>query len=481
MLRRCIALAFVVALVVPGARALAADEPDLVVRLPQVSDSGQVAPVFIDRFEQPGRVLYRFDSVIHNQGGTLDVFREGDVRPATQAIWSGGLPPAGSEPDAGAAPAPGAGVTLVDRSAAGASFSYVIEPDHEHWHFSRIARYELLVPGSPARVSDKIGFCFFDGFDTGGVVTYFPEPDWGSGHPSWCGFDEPDASIVRMGLSPGASDRYRSQRHWQWVDVTGLSPGAYVLRGVANPAGYVVESDAANNVLDETRVIPGATATPLVLATAPGRPVNAELKGTVVAPAIPARRSAACEPDPVAADCYVWPTGRLRFDLAAAPQHGDVTIGSVDGRTASARYTPDPGFTGDDRFTYMVTDERGLQSRPAGVDVAVRTAARPSTRPALAKVLRLRRAGRRWYAALRVHRRCRVRAVLRRNGRVVRRVGPVRMPSGRHRIALGALERPGRYVLRLRAQRGAAVETVTARVQVRPGRRPRLQGQSIRR
>ena len=471
VLRRCIALAFVVALVVPGGRALAADAPDLVVRLPQAPGSGQVAPVYVDRFEQPGRVLYRFDSVIHNQGGTLDVFRDGAARPATQAIWSGGTPPAGSEPDAGAAPAPGAAVTLVDRSAAGASFSYVVEPDHEHWHFSRIARYELLVPGSSARVSDKIGFCFFDGFDTGGVVTYFPEPDWGSGDPTWCGFDEPGASVVRMGLSPGASDRYRSQRHWQWIDVTGLSPGAYLLRATANPAGYVVESGAANNVLDQTRLIPGATATPLVLATAPGRPVDAVLTGTVVAPAIPARLSAACEPDPVDADCYVWPTGRLRFDVAAAPQHGDVTIGPVGSRSASARYTPDPGFTGDDRFTYTVTDGRGLQSRPAAVDVAVRADVRPATRPALAKALRLRRVGKRWYATLRVHRRCRARGVLRRHRRVVRRVGPVRLAPGRRRIALGALKRPGRYVLRLRVERGASVETLTASVRRSPSRR----------
>ena len=93
------------------------------------------------------------------------------------------------------------------------------------------------MPGSAPRVSDKVGFCLYDSFDTTGPSIYFPEPDWGSGQPTWCAFDEPNADLVRMGLSPGASDRYRSQRHWQWVDITGLAAGSCTLRGIANPAG----------------------------------------------------------------------------------------------------------------------------------------------------------------------------------------------------------------------------------------------------
>jgi hypothetical protein len=468
---RAAILACAVTLVVPGAGAPAADEPDLVIRLPRTPDAGQLAPVFVDRYEQPGRVLYRFDAVIHNQGGTLDVFRDGNDRPATQAIWSGGRPPAGSEPDAGAAPPPSADVTLVDRAAAGASFTYVVEPDHEHWHFSQIARYELLAPGAPPRVSEKIGFCFFDGFDIGGVVTYFPEPDWGSGEPTWCAFDAPGASVVRMGLSPGASDRYRSQRHWQWVDVTALPAGDYVLRGIANPAGYVVESDTANNVLDERRTIPGTAADPLVLKTAPGRPVTGELTGSVAAPEIPARRSAACEPDPMTDDCYVriGPGAPLRFDVIEPPRHGQVTIAPAGAQTATARYSPDPGFMGDDHFTYTVTDERELRSAPARVAVAVQAEQRTtrSEAKAAASRLRLRRIGRRWYAVLRVHARCRVSGTLRRRGRVVRRVGPRRLAPGYRRVALGTLRRPGRYTLRLRVRRGAVAVTLTGGTRVR--------------
>lgn len=458
--RRLLAL-WVLVLTLSGADALAADEPDLVIRLPETPSADQIAPVYVDRFEVPGRVLYRFDSVIHNQGGTLDVFRDG-ARPATQAIWSGGRPPAGSEPDAGSVPAPSADVTLVDRSAAGATFSYVVEPDHEHWHFSRIARYELLVPGAPARVSDKIGFCFFDGFDIGGVQTYFPEPDWSSADPTWCAFNAPGTGVVRMGLSPGASDRYRSQRHWQWVDVTGLPAGSYVLRGIANPAGYVVESPAANNVVDRQRVVPGTIAEPLVLRTAPGRAVSGRLGGTVVAPGIPARRSAACEPEPDSEECYVRVSAGapLRFDVAQPPQHGQVSIGPG----AGVHYTPDPGFAGDDRFTYTAADERGLRSPPATGTVVVRAA---QSSPPPARRLRLRRNGKRLYAVLRVQATCRVSGTLRRRGRVVRTIRPRRLAPGLRRLALGAHDRKGRYVLRLRVKHGAATTTLTARLRLR--------------
>ena len=74
------------------------DEPDLVIRLPDVASSAQPAPVFVDAFEEPGRLLYRFDAVIANEGGTLDLFRgsDGGVR---QAVWPGGVPTTAPKPD----------------------------------------------------------------------------------------------------------------------------------------------------------------------------------------------------------------------------------------------------------------------------------------------------------------------------------------------------------------------------------------------
>src|SRR5688572_11143270 len=59
--------------VLPAASA-APDAPDLRIALPSVRYTGQVAPVYLDAHEQPGRLLYRFDALIQNTGGVLDVF-----------------------------------------------------------------------------------------------------------------------------------------------------------------------------------------------------------------------------------------------------------------------------------------------------------------------------------------------------------------------------------------------------------------------
>ena len=74
------------------------DEPDLVIRLPGEPSASAVAPVFVDAYEEPGKLLYRFDAVIANQGGTLDLFR-GPTGGVEQAVYQGGEPPVAPKPD----------------------------------------------------------------------------------------------------------------------------------------------------------------------------------------------------------------------------------------------------------------------------------------------------------------------------------------------------------------------------------------------
>jgi hypothetical protein len=50
------------------------------------------------------------------------------------------------------------------------------------------------------------------------------------------------------------------------------------------------------------------------------------------------------------------------------PQHGQLAAGPTDGTFV---YTPDTGFLGVDRFTYVVTDDRGNESTPANVRITV--------------------------------------------------------------------------------------------------------------
>jgi hypothetical protein len=476
MLRRALAalLAGLAMCLSAAAAAPAADEPDLVPELRQNPYDGQVAPVYIDAYEEPGRLLYRFDAVLRNLGGTLDLYRDAGTGRAMQAVWAGGEPSQTPDPNA---PPSSPDATLFDLSAGGSSFAYVVEKTHEHWHFFTAARYELELPDSGLRASDKVGFCLFDGFgDAGGNTLYFPPGYTGGGSQTWCGFDNPDGEFVRIGLSPGAADRYASQREFQWIDIAGLRPGGYTLRAIANPTGSIRESGLPNNVVLESRVVPGVLAAGLTLRRADASPVAVGLSGEVVGAQIPARRADSCEPDAASEDCYVWsdPGGPLRFRILRQPQHGRVAILSQEGLRATALYTPEPGHPGPDSFEYTAIDARGLESPSALVTVegpAGPEAERP-VRRRLVQGLAVRRRGSRWYAVVRLDAGARVRGRLERRAspyRLVRSIRPRQRSSGRRLIALGRLE-PGRYRLRLRlAAADGRRATVRRRFGVRAG------------
>ena len=233
------------------------DEPDLVIQLPGEPAGSLVAPVFVDAYEEEGRLLYRFDAVIANQGGTLDLFRgaDGGVR---QAVWPGGEPTTPPRPDETPS-----GPEVRDRSGFGSTFSYAYEKTHEHFHFSSAARYSLLPVGGAERVSDKVGFCMFDSYEPK-PENLFDYSKQGAAGETWCRFNQSEVEddldeTVRMGLSPGGADVYSAQRERQWVDITGLAPGPAVVKAQANPLHCVLESDETNNTTTQSRQIPGVT------------------------------------------------------------------------------------------------------------------------------------------------------------------------------------------------------------------------------
>jgi hypothetical protein len=340
----------------------------------------------------------------------------------------------------------------------------VFESDHNHWHFMGAARYELLLPGGGSRPSDKVGFCLLDSFDTVGVVEYFPPGD------HWCNPDHPDSDFTRMGLSPGATDRYSAQRPFQWVDVASLAPGTYTLRAEANPFGYMHEADTSNNVLVVERTIPGVTASGAQLSTRAGTPGTARLGAELVGAGIPARRSASCKPTQHSLSCYIWPAGMpVRFELERPPQHGAVlSLAQAGDLESDVTYMPAAGFTGTDSFTYTATDARGLESAPA--TVAVTVAGSPAAAPpktALVRGATVRKRRGRWFAVLRLARSGTVSGRLERNGRTLRRLRRRSLAAGRHEIRLGRLRRPGRYRLLLRARGARRSDSVTVRFRVR--------------
>jgi hypothetical protein len=424
-----------------GPARAAGDEPDLVVKLPGSPSGAAVAPVYVDAVEEPGRLLYRFDAVIANQGGTLDLFREagGGVG---QAVYPGGEPPVPPAPDVTPT-----GDVVVDRSSAGATLAYAYERTHQHWHFGQAARYSLVAPGGEVRDSGKVGFCMFDSY---GPTHWFDISVRGAAGERWCGWGDPDASTVRMGLSPGGADLYSAQTERQWIDITGLEPGRVVVRGEANPFHCVLESTSANNTTEATREIPGVRVNDV------SGGAFLVLSGSVVAPEVPARRPGGCVPSRGSRSCYVWASssGPLSFSITREPLHGSVALApAADGLHSLATYTPDPGFSGADSFAYVATDPRGLVSQPATAQVRVDAppAAAPPVPVRLSHVRVLRRHGR-YRVQLRAS------APARLSGRLERRRGDKRVVytlrsravrAGPARMALGRLAR-GRYRLRLR-------------------------------
>jgi hypothetical protein len=446
-------IALALAALAAGASPAAAvtNEPDLVIRLPGEPSGSSVAPVFVDAYEEPGKLLYRFDAVIANQGGTLDLFR-GPTGAVEQAVYPGGEPPVAPRPDE----TPSGGVEL----AGGASLAYARERTHQHWHFSSAARYSV-VAGGTTRVADKVGFCMFDSF---GPAHWFAYSVRGAAGETWCAANDPGATKVRMGLSPGGADIYTAQLERQWVDITGLDPGRVVVRGEANPLHCVLESNSANNETQVTREIPGVR----VADVSGGSSV--QLSGTVVAPQVPARRSGGCVPGAGSKSCYVWASaaGPLRFSITREPSHGTIALApGADGLHASATYTAAAGYSGPDSFTYVATDARGLVSKPA--TALVRADPPPAAAPAavrLSRVKVLHRHGR-WRVQLRASAPVRLSGRLeRRRGkwRVVKRLRSRSVGAGPARMAIGPLQR-GRYRLRL---------LVNGRVAARAGFRVRF-------
>ena len=348
-------------------------KPDLYPILPTVSASygGTVPAVFVDAFELNNRVVYRFDTVIGNAGGTLDLYSTNGGKSLLQVLWPGGRPPAGDLPTPTAAPSN----TSHANALQGGKLVYSDAVGHWHWHYDLAARYELLLPKGKKRVTGKIGFCMFDTYDFGGKETYFR----GSGTQSddWCRPNLPGASFVRMGISPGVGDYYAAQLADQWIDITGLAPREYILRAVVNPGQRLIESDPTNNVLDVPRTIPGVTTSPIAQSVPRDQPTDLNLSGQVVAPEVHAFTGWATNATGERcalrfAECYVTADpATLAFQIVELPQHGTVNISSSSGTAAVATYTPDPGYEGADSFSYVATDSRRLTSAPAKVQLGV--------------------------------------------------------------------------------------------------------------
>lgn len=112
-----------------------------------------------------------------------------------------------------------------------ARMQYEVGDGHRHWHlvdFEEYRLYRLGVASTKPRVGAKFGFCFFD------VARIRP---FGAARRQYlerqCG--TPGSTSVHVGLSGGWSDEYPWNFAGQYVDVTGLPRGDYLLCVTADP------------------------------------------------------------------------------------------------------------------------------------------------------------------------------------------------------------------------------------------------------
>jgi hypothetical protein len=356
-----------------GARATSrlVDKPDLVPILPTTPSATQKTPFYVDAKTYPGALLYHFDAVLFNQGGTLDIYRDPATAHVIQAIWRGGIPSVLPDPNR-IPPANAPGLSTIDLTARGAIVTYVAGGSHNHFHFRAAAKYSLHVPGTGTLPSAKVGFCFGDDWGTP-PVQYFPYPYIGPGLP-WCALGHPEATFFREGISPQSGDIYNSQIQYQWIDVTGLQPGTYALEAVVNPQHLLEEADYSNNAVTQQRTIPGLITPPLTSAGSGRRTLR--LHATVVAPAIPARVSENCFPVSSSTNCLVSDLGapNVTFRVASKPCFGSASLRPGGATDATVTYVPRTGAPVDG-FAYSATDKRGLTSTGGAVFVGRPSAA----------------------------------------------------------------------------------------------------------
>jgi hypothetical protein len=116
---------------------------------------------------------------------------------------------------------------------------------HDHWHVQRIMTYELYRVENPstARAGAKTGFCFLDtdpwrlGLRHARQYSYYRE--------EWCGTR--NVLSNRVGISVGWGDRYPWNFAYQWIDISGLPSGRYVVRSTVDISDWYRESDDFDN------------------------------------------------------------------------------------------------------------------------------------------------------------------------------------------------------------------------------------------
>ena len=119
--------------------------------------------------------------------------------------------------------------------------------DHSHWHLLDFMRYELRTrSGRTVRSARKTGFCLGDRYDMEPALRWPGEPA-APVFTSRCGLSQPRRVSMSEGISVGYGDDYPARLEGQYIDITGLRTGRYVLVLRVNPTGRLLDLHADND------------------------------------------------------------------------------------------------------------------------------------------------------------------------------------------------------------------------------------------
>ena len=152
--------------------------------------------------------------------------------------------------------------------------SFEFEDTHNHWHFDGFSLYEVWSVNPAGEMqelmasSGKVSYCVRDNDPAGPAAASQP----GAGEPQP---GEPDTQnapekprylacgYTLQGLSAGWVDTYKHNTPGQFVDISGLPDGEYLLVSTVDPDDLLLETDETNNAaslyfsLQEDQVIMG--------------------------------------------------------------------------------------------------------------------------------------------------------------------------------------------------------------------------------
>jgi hypothetical protein len=204
-----------------------------------VPDLVQVAPAHVDLIERPKKTLLTFAAAAENHGrGPLIINASRPNRSKNKMTARQYVARAdGSRERVGWA----------------GKMRYVRSPDHSHWHLRDFMRFELRTEdGQPLGRDQKTGFCLGDRYDS--TARTPGEPD----RPHWvhrCGRGEPRLLRMNEGISVGYGDVYVKGLEGQYIDITGVPPGRYVLVHHVNPYGRLLDLRSDNDVASVALVL----------------------------------------------------------------------------------------------------------------------------------------------------------------------------------------------------------------------------------